>query len=212
MIAAQRRYEAAVRQFWQQTPNNGAHDIGHLRRVWANAQAIAQEESGADANVLLAASMLHDLVNLPKSSPDRAQASVRSAAAAVPILQAEAMSEARISMTCHAIVAHSFSAGIAPETLEARIIQDADRLDALGAIGVARMFYVAGTTQRHLFDPDDPMALHRALDDRQFALDHVATKLLLLPAEMKTSTGRAMAEARADWVMSFRTRLLTEIG
>ena len=212
MIAAQAAYEAGVLAFWAAGPADGAHDLGHLRRVWANARAIAQEEPGADMQVLLAAAMLHDLVNLPKSSPDRAAASRLSAKAAVPLLQAARLNADQIAATCHAIAAHSFSAGIAPETHEARIIQDADRLEALGAIGIARMFYVAGATGQHLFCAEDPMALHRAPDDRRFALDHVAIKLLRLPAQMQTATGRAMATARADWVMSFRTRLLAEIG
>lgn len=212
MTAAQARYEAAVLASWAAGPADGAHDLGHLRRVWANACAIAREEPDADMQVLLAAAMLHDLVNLPKSSPDRATASRLSARAAVPLLQAEGLTAAQIAATCHAIAAHSFSAGIAPETPEAKIIQDADRLEALVAIGIARMFYVAGATGGQLFCAEDPMALHRAPDDRRFALDHIATKLLLLPAQMQTATGRAMAEARADWLMSFRTRLLAEIG
>ena len=112
----------------------------------------------------------------------------------------------------HAIAAHSFSAGIAPETPEARILQDADRLEALGAIGLARMFLISGRMGGGIVDMDDPMALHRPLDDKAFALDHLEVKLLGLPATMQTRTGRLMAEERAEWMMSFRSRLLAEIG
>lgn len=209
---AQTRYEAEVRRQWAEDPADGAHDIGHLRRVWANARAIAAEEDAADMEVLLAAAIFHDLVNLPKSSPDRARASTMSAERAAAFLRADGMDTQRIAQTSHAIAAHSFSARIPPETLEARILQDADRLEALGAIGIARMFHVAGATGQMLFDADDPMAINRPLNDRRFALDHMATKLLHLPATMQTSSGSAMADARADWLMSFRTRLLLEIG
>lgn len=97
-------------------------------------------------------------------------------------------------------------------TPEARVLQDADRLEALGAIGIARMFHVAGAMGGGLFDADDPMALHRARDDRAYALDHIETKLLKLVDTMQTAPGRAMANERADWMLSFRTRLLFEIG
>ncbi|MFA9353024.1 hydrolase, partial [Escherichia coli] len=76
------------------------------------------------------------------------------------------------------IEAHSFSAKIAPETLEAKIVQDADRLEALGAIGLARVFAVSGALGVALFDAEDPFARQRGLDDKQYALDHFQTKLL----------------------------------
>jgi uncharacterized protein len=90
-------------------------------------------------------------------------------------------------------------------------LQDADRLDALGAIGIARMFVIAGQMGGGMVDPDDPMALRRPLDDRRFALDHLQTKLLKLPEMMQTRMGRILAEERAEWTMSFRTRLLAEM-
>jgi len=191
---------------------DGAHDLGHLRRVWRQAQVIARAEGGADATVLCVAAFLHDLVNLPKSHPDRASASRRSADAAVEWLADQGFSVAKLPSVHHAIAAHSFSARIPPTTPEARILQDADRLEALGAIGLARMFHVAGAGGKALFDAGDPMALDRPLDDRAFALDHLQVKLFGLVETMQTATGRALAEERAEWMASFRTRLLTEIG
>lgn len=207
----QARYEAEVARVWAGQPADGAHDLGHLRRVWKTARLIAMDVP-ADMQVLLAACFFHDLVNLPKDAPNRAQASRLSAEAAVAFLRGDGFPPEKLEAVAHAIEAHSFSAGIAPQTPEARILQDADRLEALGAIGIARMFHVAGQMGGGLFDADDPMALHRGLDDRRFALDHLQTKLLLLPDTMQTAPGRAMAEERADWLMSFRTRLLAEIG
>ncbi len=212
ITARQARYEAEVARVWAAGPADGAHDLGHLRRVWANARLIALEEGGADAEILLAAAFFHDLVNLPKSAPNRAEASRLSAEAAVTFLRGDGFPEAKLAAVAHAIAAHSFSAALPAETAEARILQDADRLEALGAVGLARMFSVAGQMGAALFDPEDPMALHRPLDDKRFSLDHLEVKLFRLPAMMQTATGRAMAEARAEWMASFRTRLLAEIG
>jgi uncharacterized protein len=205
-------YRAHVAQVWAAAPADSAHDLGHLERVWANARRLAGEEGGADLQVLEAAVWLHDLINLPKSDPDRAQASRLSAEAAVAFLAGAGFPADKLAAVAHAIAAHSFSAGLAPETAEARILQDADRLDALGAVGIARLFMVAAQIGAAVADPADPMALRRPLDDRRFALDHLETKLLRLPDTMQTAAGRAMAAERAEWMMSFRTRLLAEIG
>ncbi|WP_151720351.1 HD domain-containing protein [Gemmobacter serpentinus] len=191
---------------------DAAHDLGHLRRVWANCRRIALDEPGADLEVLRVAAFLHDLVNLPKDAPNRAEASRLSAEAAVIWLRQAGFPEAKLPAVAHAIAAHSFSAAIPPETLEARILQDADRLEALGAIGLARLFVVAGQIGTALFDDHDPMALHRPLDDRRFALDHLEVKLFPVAQAMQTHAGRQMAEERAEWMGSFRSRLLREIG
>ena len=212
MTTAADRYRAHVAAVWAAQPADGAHDLGHLSRVWANARAIALDEPQVDWPVLEAAVWFHDLVNLPKDSPDRARASTLSAAAAVDFLRAEGFDPAKLEAVAHAIAAHSFSAGIPPETPEARILQDADRLEALGAIGLARMFLISGRMGGGIVDMDDPMALRRPLDDKRFALDHIEVKLLRLPETMQTRAGRMMAEERAEWMMSFRTRLLSEIG
>ena len=211
LTAAQDRYEAEVTRQWQAHPADGAHDLGHLRRVWKQAQLIAMDEP-CDLEVLLAATFFHDLVNLPKSHPDRAQASRLSAEAACLFLRQDGFSSEKLPAVAHAITAHSFSAAIAPESAEARILQDADRLEALGAIGIARMFHVAGQMGGALFDAADPLAQGRALDDRAFALDHIEVKLLKIADSMQTATGRAVATERADWMLSFRSRLLREIG
>ncbi|MDO8984787.1 HD domain-containing protein [Cypionkella sp.] len=209
--ATQSRYEAEVARQWSAHPADGAHDLGHLRRVWARAKLIAMDEP-CDLDILLAACIFHDLVNLPKSHPERARASTLSAEAAGHFLRLDGFPEAKLSAVGHAIAAHSFSAAITPVTAEARVLQDADRLEALGAIGIARMFHVSGAMGGGLFDAEDPMALHRPHDDRAFALDHIETKLLKLVDTMQTAPGRAMAIERADWMLSFRTRLLFEIG
>jgi uncharacterized protein len=196
----------------QEMVQDSAHDLAHLDRVWTNAQTIAKGEGSVDLPVLCAAAYLHDLVNLPKDAPDRARASALSADAARPHLAALGFDVQRIDAACHAIVAHSFSAGITPQTPEAAILRDADRLDALGAIGIARAFAVSGALDRALYHPDDPFAMHRAPDDGAFALDHWPAKLLRLPDGMATGTGREMARARIAVMLRFARDLAGEIG
>jgi uncharacterized protein len=184
---------------------DGAHDINHLHRVWASAQALMAKEAGADPLVVLAACYLHDLVNLPKNHPERSTASTQSAKAARTTLAALDFPPQKLDAVAHAIEAHSFSAAIAPRSLEARIVQDADRLDALGAVGLARLFYIAGQMGSALADGADPLATNRPLDDRAFALDHIVAKLSKLPAMMQTPAGRHLADQRLSRLTTFRT-------
>lgn len=208
---ARARYRAAIAAHWD-GQSDGAHDLGHLDRVWANAVEIAREEGGADLEVLLPAAYFHDAVNLPKNHPDRARASVASAEWASAYLAADGFAPAKIPAVAHAIAAHSFSANITPETPEAAILQDADRLEALGAIGIARMFHVGGAMGGLLFDAEDPLAQNRPLDDKRFSLDHLEVKLFPIAQTMRTATGRELALARVEWMRSFRARLLREIS
>jgi len=190
---------------------DAAHDLAHLDRVWTTCQDIA-ETLGVATRPLLAAAYLHDLVNLPKDAPNRADASRLSAEAAAPHLQALGFSPDEISETQHAIAAHSFSAGIEPVSDTARILRDADRLDALGAIGIARAFAVSGQLGRALYAPDDPFAAHRPPDDRTFSLDHWPLKLLRLPDDMLTQQGKEIARTRLATMHGFLDALAAEIG
>ncbi len=201
------RLRGIVAQRMQTDP---AHDLAHLDRVWVNALALADGQT--DRRILLAACYLHDLMNLPKNDLDRHLASQRSADESEPILAELGYSAADICAVQHAIVAHSFSANIPPETPEARILRDADRLDALGAIGIARTFSVSGALGRVLYDPADPFAEFRPLDDLRYSLDHWKVKLLNLPDEMLTPAGRRIARRRADRMIRFLEDFGDEIG
>lgn len=194
----------------QRMVTDPAHDLAHLDRVWVNARAIADSET--DMRVLLAACYLHDLVNLAKDDPDRHLASRKSASEAEPLLIELGYAQDHIRAIQHAIEAHSFSANITPETPEARILRDADRLDALGAIGIARNFSVSGALGRALYDPSDPFAENRPLDDLHFSVDHWKVKLLGLPDDMLTETGKQIAAERVALMMRFIEELAEEIG
>lgn len=187
-----------------------AHDLDHLARVRTVALQLAAEEGG-DRLVVLAAALLHDLIALPKNHPDRAQASTRSAAAATALLDEMGFPRERVEAVAHAIAAHSWSAEIPPLTVEARIVQDADRLDALGAIGIARCFATSGRLGRPLADAVDPLAQRRTLNDHAFALDHFATKLLRIEATLTTAAGRRRAAARTQFLLDFRQRFCAEL-
>lgn len=190
--------------------NDGAHDASHLERVWRTAQALLKGHPEANALVVMAACYLHDLVNLPKNDPERAQASRRSAQLARHQLAWMGFPPELLDGVAHAIEAHSYSAAIPAESIEAKIVQDADRIDALGAIGLARVFYIGGQLGRPLAHADDPLALERPLDDRSYTLDHFAVKLAALPGMMQTASGRRLAERRVALLMEFRERFAEE--
>ena len=195
--------------------DDGAHDIQHLHRVWKTASQLLQQTPAmhsADALTVQAACYLHDIVNLPKNHPERHLASRMAAQRARIMLAGTGFPESKLDLVCHAIEAHSFSAGIEPRTIEAMIVQDADRLDALGAVGLSRMFYIAGRMGSMLAHPHDPMARSRPLDDRAYALDHIEAKLATLPSTMRTEAGRRLGEERLAWLRRFREDFVVEWG
>ncbi|WP_159811511.1 HD domain-containing protein [Pseudomonas sp. 18058] len=191
--------------------DDGAHDLAHLQRVWHNVRTLHEAEGG-DLEVLLAAVLLHDCVAVEKNSPLRSQASRLAAEKASSVLAELNWPSDKIASVAHAIEAHSFSANITPLTLEAKIVQDADRLDSLGMLGVARTFYIAGRMGSALYDPQDPQAKHRDYDDKRFCLDHFQTKLLHLADGFQTVAGQRLAQIRHQRLKGFMEQLMEEIG
>lgn len=194
--------------------DDGSHDIGHFRRVWHMCRRIDAAETGnGDPYVLLAASYFHDLVSFPKNHPDRSRSSVISGEKTAQLLKERfpLFPADKIDDVQHAIEAHSFSAGIQARTYEARVLQDADRMEALGAIGIARTFYTAGFMHSRMFHEDDPLAVAREPDDRSYALDHFRLKLLQLPDKMQTDAGKRIARAKAQWLLDFREQIVKEV-
>jgi uncharacterized protein len=107
---------------------------------------------------------------------------------------------------------HNYIKRVVPASVEARILQDADRLDALGAIGIARTFSVGGSENRTLYNPDDPFCrLNRNLDDKQWTLDHFQTKLLKLQGSMHTETAKKIARERTRFIILFMRQMQKEI-
>jgi len=204
-------WETQFAQFIQRgAPADAAHDLEHIRRVVTNARMLAAQEH-ADLAVVLPAAWLHDCVNGAKDSPLRAKASLLAGSAAVEFLQTISYPAQHLPPIQHAIEAHSFSAHITPQTREAQVVQDADRLDALGAIGLARCLMLSGATGRRLYDPLEPFPIARQLDDQANAIDHFYTKLFQLADRMTTAAGRAAAAKRTAFLHTFVDQLRDEI-
>lgn len=190
---------------------DAAHDLAHIRRVVATAKTLAQAEN-ADLAVVLPAAWLHDCVVVAKNSPLRPTASSRAAQAAIDFLSTAHYPETYLPAIRHAIESHSFSANIPPRTLEAQVVQDADRLDALGAIGIARCLMLGGESGKRLYDPHEPFPLHRPPDDTINTIDHFYTKLLRLASSMTTNAGRTEADRRTVFMQQFLAQLHHELA
>jgi uncharacterized protein len=189
---------------------DGAHDLSHIVRVWRNAKWIHRDEGG-DLEALAAAVLLHDCVQVAKDSPSRSKASLLAANEARVRLEALAWEPRRIDTVASAIESHSFSAGIAPTSIEGCILQDADRLDAIGLSGIARCFYTAGRLGSRLYDLADPGAKTRPLDDTRNALDHFPKKLLTLDGSFKTRKGQELAKERHQRLQEFYRAMVAEV-
>jgi uncharacterized protein len=190
---------------------DAAHDALHVRRVMASARTIATGE-GADVDVAVTAALLHELFNYPKDHPESSRSGDVCADHATELMRAHGCADAFIARVAYCIRVHSFSRGIVPETLEARVLQDADRLDAIGAVGVARCFATTALMRRPFYAPDDPFCHVRAPDDKQWAVDHFYKKLLRIGDGLHTATARALAHPRLDFLRMFLDQLEREIG
>jgi uncharacterized protein len=211
-LALRRDWEPRLRAFIAGQPGaDPGHGTAHLERVVATALRLAAEE-GARAEIVLPAAWLHDCVHVAKDSPDRARASQLAAGHALQFLESAGYPRDCLPGIGHAIEAHSYTAGIVPRTLEAQVVQDADRLDALGAIGLARCIAVGAALGRPVYEPLDPFCRNRAPDDRGASVDHFYAKLLKLAGTMQTAAGRCEAERRTGFLRSFLAQLESEIG
>lgn len=190
--------------------NDVAHDFEHIMRVLKNATMLAKKEK-ANIRIITAAVLLHDIISYPKSDPRSKNSSVESAQEARKVLKKYNFSQDQIDTISDAIRDHSFSRGITPKTLEGKILQDADRLDALGAIGIARTFSVSGAEKRPFYNTNDPFCSKHIPDDKRWTLDHFYKKLLLIEKTMNTNTGKIEAKKRIKVMKKFLDELKEEI-
>ena len=206
---------------------DASHDLAHALRVarWTvrlgqasndlSTDDLSANEPSVDPGEALAAALLHDAVHIPKDSPDRSLASTRSAELARPLLREAGFDEEAAERVASAIQTHSFSycarTGAAPTSPLGDALQDADRLEALGAMGLYRCLATGVQMGAELFHADDPFAEARALDDRAFSVDHFYTKLLGLPETMRTAAGREEARRRARILEIFAAELRHEL-
>jgi len=192
------------------TSTDPAHDWAHVERV-AGLAKILCEHHQVNTECILAAIYCHDLLNIPKNHPDRKNASSLTAAEALPHLQLSGFNDDEIKLIKEAIIQHSYSRGSTPSTLESSIVQDCDRLDALGAIGILRCASVNTKMESIFYDPDDPFAENRNLDDKKFMIDHYYMKLFKLPELMTTPMAKSIAYKRVEFMKKFLNELESEI-
>jgi len=192
---------------------DSAHDLSHSLRVARLAHRICEAEK-AKGDVAVAAALLHDLVWVPKNHKDSKRTAEMSAelaptlCAGLPLISAHETSERIVEC----ILTHSFSGGGVAASLEARIVQDADRLEAIGAIGLARVFATGASFGASLWHSGDPWAERRDLDDKAFSLDHFERKLLKLAAGMNTPAAKALAASRQQVLLGYLAALREELG
>ena len=191
---------------------DAAHDFHHIMRVYTNAQNICKEEKQANEKLVLYAVLLHDIVSYPKSDKRSGLASVHSAKQARQILADYDLTLKEVDVISDAIYDHSFSQNTVPRTIEGKILQDSDRLDALGSIGIARVFATGGLLKRPFYNTDDPFCKTRSPDDTVWTVDHFFSKLLKLEGLMNTKAGRTEANRRTRILKEFLDNLKQDLA
>ncbi len=189
-----------------------AHGWEHVGRVYTLARSIAERERG-DAFIVGMAALLHDLGRTALHAETQHHADL-SVSLATTLLREHQVPQEQQEAILHAIIAHSFSRGVKPRTLEARIVRDADRLDGLGAIGILRWAItgaVRRTPETRSYHPQDPLGEQHLLDDQHYMLDHFASKLLKLEATMQTETGRVLAQQRTTFMRTYLDEFKREL-
>lgn len=189
---------------------DAAHDVAHCLRVAEWTLRIGADE--VDAREAIAAALLHDIVNLPKDHPERASASALAAEEARRLLPMAGFDDVAVQRIAEAVRDHSYSRGAQPHSVLGRALQDADRLEALGALGLLRTAATGARLGAAFAHPSDPWARARELDDLRYTVDHFFTKLLGLPRTMCTEAGRAEAQRRVRFMEQFLDQLARELG
>ena len=191
---------------------SSGHDWHHINRVWQLTRRIAAQE-GADSQIAELGALVHDIADWKFHDGDDS-VGPREAEA---LLRREGATEAVIAAVVDIVATISYKgAGVttAMQTLEGQCVQDADRLDAIGAIGIARCFAYGGHAGRLMHDPDEAPVLHQTAAAykawKGASLNHFYEKLLLLKDRMNTPTGRALAEPRHRFMEDFVAQFLEE--
>jgi len=189
-----------------------AHDMLHIRRVVRNARRFAIEEPEANLEIVTTAAWLHDVMTDTPNDGPRGHSALDSAREARAFLQREGLLGAEpIDQVYHAIAAHT-AKGPQPETVEARVLHDADLIDSLGAIGLARCIIVGGRFGAALYHAEQPIPESRALDDRRFIVDHFFERLFGLEARFLTGAGKREAKTRTALMRTYVSDLSDELA
>lgn len=193
-----------------------AHDPLHILRVYHWTCRLAPE-AGANVELSGAAALLHDLINIPKESPQRSTAADESAKASHPWLLKSGFHPEECTVVMDAIRTCSWSKGESPVNPEGLALQEADRLDAIGAIGVMRNIACAQAMKARgnpgvFYHPEDPIAAsQRHLDDRHYAIDHFRIKLLQIAKALTLPSAINEGTKRHQFMLHFLETLEHEI-
>jgi uncharacterized protein len=202
-------------------PIDAGHDFSHVLRVAEGTARIFSEElklkenrppMPAELDACFVSALLHDCVPVAKNSPLRKESSKLSSIKAGEWLRELKWDEMQIRGIEEAILDHSFSAGRTPQTTLAKSLQDADRLEAVGALGLYRTIATGVSMGAQLIDANDPWAENRELNDKQYSVDHFFTKLLHLHKTFQTDAAKSEAKARTEFLEQFLSQLKHEIG
>ncbi|MFA5405855.1 MAG: HD domain-containing protein [Candidatus Nanoarchaeia archaeon] len=189
----------------------GGHGTEHINRVYNNALRIAKIEQ-CDVEVVKAAALMHDIArHLDESNPNGPCHAEQGAEMARELLKEYDYTPAQQDNIVHSIRVHRYSTQIKPETIEAGILQDADRLDALGAMIIARVFYQAGKHHGSMHDPSIPAGEYKGAANTTTAINHFYEKILKIkPETFNTKKGQELARERYEYVKEFVKRFLAE--
>lgn len=188
-----------------------SHDYWHAWRIMKLAERIAAE-AGGDPDILVPAALFHDVVVYPKNDPRSSLSSVHSADLARRVLAGISWYPAeKIEAAARAIERCSFSKALPKESIEEHILQDADLLESLGAIAVARTFCSAGQMHRRFYDPDDPRAARRQPGSNDNALDLFPRRLFQAAGRLHTAAAKKMARRRDKFLRVFYEEFLKDI-
>lgn len=188
-----------------------SHDFEHIRRVTNLAEKIGQSVS-ADLDVIIPAALFHDVIVYAKDDPRSKNETEESALEAEKILnEMEEYPKQKITLVKTCIQQCSFSKGIMPDLLEAKVLQDADRLEATGAISIMRTFTSGGQMNRNLYNPKDPFRESSEPENFTFSLDLFYKRLLLVEATMHTDFAKTIANRRTMFLKSFLDEFRNEL-
>lgn len=188
-----------------------SHDINHALRVLAISEKIARVEK-ADLDIIVPSAIFHDVINYPKNHPKRLNSSRESAEFARRILKnIESFPKNKIEKVYESINLCSFTKGLTPNFVEGKILQDADSLEATGAISIMRTFSSAGVMNKTFYDVSDPFCKNRKPDDSKYALDLFFTRLLVVQRRLHTRTAKNIAKRRTVFLKIFLKELRVEL-
>lgn len=203
-------YNKLIEKVKSYLEENGGHNFDHINRVYRNSIKISQDEN-VDLDIVKTAALLHDIARLKEFKDKEICHAEEGAKMSKEILKEMDFPEEKINKVSYSIKVHRYSKGIEPETKEAAILQDADRLDALGAIIIGRVFEFGGKNERPSYNPNEDPEKKYVSNGGHSSITHFHRKILkITPEKFHTKKAKEMAKERYDFVKKFIDRYKKE--